>query len=113
MADTNVIAQVRPGMELHTADGSTLGKVTEVWIGTDPMTSTAWCDEEVCSRLEVHHRGGTLYIPYNAIAGVSGGSVTLKVDAAAVNEKGWYRKPLWIEAMSPTTDIGPTNPFHT
>ena len=50
MANENVVAQVRKGMEVHTADGQTLGKVTEVYLGSDPTASNPLCDEELCSR---------------------------------------------------------------
>jgi hypothetical protein len=50
------ITQVRKGMEIHAADGIKLGKIAEVWVGTDPVDSTTQCDEETCSRLEVHQR---------------------------------------------------------
>jgi hypothetical protein len=38
MAGSNVvdITHIRKGMELHAADGVKLGKITEVWLGTDP-----------------------------------------------------------------------------
>ena len=54
MASENVIAQVHKGMEVHTADGQKLGKVAEIWLGTDPTATNPRCDEELCSRLEVH-----------------------------------------------------------
>jgi hypothetical protein len=75
-----------------------IGKVREVWIGLDPRHNSERCDEDECSRLEVHHGAATLYIPYNAIAEVARTSVRLSMDAATVTEKGWHRKPLWIQA---------------
>ncbi len=102
MVDPTLLAQVHEGMEVKSADGKRLGKIRRVWYGTDPLHSTARCDEDMCSRLEVQQRHTTTYIPYNAIAEVSGKCVTLKVDAATVNEKGWYRKPLWIEDEEPS-----------
>jgi hypothetical protein len=54
MASENVITQVRKGMEVHTADGQKLGKVAEIWLGTGPTATNPRCDEELCSRLEVH-----------------------------------------------------------
>ena len=102
MARENVIAQVRTGMEAHTADGQSLGKVTEVYLGTDPTATTPLCDEDVCSRLEVQSGGlfkrRTVYVPYSAIAGVGVDLVTLKLDAAAVRERPWNQKPRWAEA---------------
>ncbi len=54
MASENMVAQVRTGMDVHTADGQPLGKVAQVWIGTDPTASSPRCDDERCSRIEVH-----------------------------------------------------------
>src|SRR3712207_786531 len=50
------------------------------------------CDEEQCSRLEVHHGAATVYLPYNAIAVIAGKVVRHTVAAAVVHEQGWYRK---------------------
>ena len=88
--------QIRPGMEVQTADGITLGKIAEVWVGRDPVDSATPWDDEVCSRLEVHHGRGRLYIPYSAIAGVSGATVSLNVEAAAVHMRPWRQPPAWI-----------------
>ncbi len=99
MASENVIARVRKGMEVHTADGQKLGKVAEVWLGTDPTASHPRCDEELCSRLEVHSGGvfkrSVRYVPYSAIANVSD-HVTLSVDAATVNGYDWVQRPRWM-----------------
>ena len=113
MASGNVIAQIHEGMEVHFADGARLGKIAQVWIGTDPASSATPCDEDVCSRLEIHRRDATLYIPYSAIAGVSGNIVTLNVDTAMANEKGWHRPPAWITQESASGGLGPTNVLHT
>jgi hypothetical protein len=99
MASENIIAHVRKGMEVHTADGQKLGKVAEIWLGTDPTASNPRCDEELCSRLEVH--GGSLlkrtvlYVPYSAIANVAADHVALNTDAATVQERAWTQKPRW------------------
>ncbi len=99
MASENVIARVRKGMEVHTADGQKLGKVAEIWLGTDPTATHPRCDEELCSRLEVHSGGvfkrSVRYVPYSAIANVSD-HVTLNVDDALVNERDWTKKPSWV-----------------
>ena len=99
MASENVVTRVRTGMEVLTADGQKLGKVTEVWLGTDPTATNPRCDEELCSRLEVHHGflgRSVLYVPYSAIADVAAGQVTLNVDAATVHERAWNQKPRWV-----------------
>jgi uncharacterized protein YrrD len=99
MAIENMIARIRKGMEVHTADGQSLGKVVEVYLGTDPTASHPLCDEELCSRLEVQSGGlfkrRTVYVPYSAIADVGTDRVTLKIDAAAVSERPWNQKPRW------------------
>ncbi len=106
MAHENIIAQVRTGMPVQTADGQPLGKVTQVWVGTDPTASSPRCDDDTCSRLEVR-RGGVfkrtvLYVPISAIAAVAVNQVTLTVDAPTVDEREWVRRPGWITAMLTT-----------
>ncbi len=96
MSMESIMTRIRPGMQVQGADGQPVGKVREVWVGMDPRQSSERCDEEACSRLEVQHGATTLYVPYNAIAEVTGKAVRLSLDAAMVNEKGWHRKPLWI-----------------
>lgn len=98
MASGNVISDIHKGMEIITEDGKLLGKIAHVWVGVDPSSSSQQCDEEACSRLEVHlpHRGGTRYIPYGAISNVSGKIVHLNLSEAAVNEKLWHRRPDWL-----------------
>lgn len=96
MAGSSVIDQIRRGMEVTSADGLTLGKVAEVWYGSDPAANSAYCDDEVCSRLQVQHRGGPLYVPYSAIAQVADTRVILKVDAAKAEALPWRHKPAWV-----------------
>ena len=96
MSTDSIITRIRPGMQVQEANGQPVGKVREVWVGMDPRQSSERCDEEACSRLEVQHGATTLYVPYNAIAEVTGKAVRLSLDAATVNEKGWHRKPRWI-----------------
>ncbi len=108
MANENIIAQVRTGMAVHTADGLPLGNVTQVWVGTDPTASSPRCDDERCSRIEVQ-RGRLLkrqvrYVPISAIADVATDHVTLKVDAAVVDEQDWLRTPQWIAAIISAAD---------
>jgi hypothetical protein len=98
MASGKLMARHK-GMEVKTTDGKSLGKIAHVWFGDDPGSSQR-CDEEVCSRLEVHlpRRGGTRYIPYNAIAGVSGQTVSLNITEAVVHNKLWQQRPSWLPA---------------
>ncbi len=100
MASENVVARVRKGMEVHTADGQTLGKVAKVWLGTDPTAANPRCDEEICSRLEVTSGGffkrRVLYVPANTLANVTADRVILSLDAATVNERDWVQRPRWM-----------------
>jgi hypothetical protein len=107
MTSANVMAHVRKGMEVKTSDGTELGTIAHVWFGVDPVSSNQPCDEEECSRLEVQlpHRRGTRYIPYNAIATVSGRIVTLNVTEATVNNKLWHQRPAWLPPESPDEDF--------
>jgi hypothetical protein len=107
MAGSSVMAQVHKGMAVTTADGKPLGKVMHVWYGDDPAGSGTRCDEEVCSRLEVHlpHRGGARYIPYNALGNVSGNTVTLSVDESTLNSKLWHQRPSWLPPDESLSDF--------
>jgi len=51
MADLS--QQLREGMEVYTADGTKLGKISQVWFGTSVGGSMA-TEEETCFEL---HRG--------------------------------------------------------
>ena len=44
------------------------------------------------------------YVPISAIADVATDHVTLKVDAAAVDERDWLRTPQWIAHMTGAAD---------
>ncbi len=107
------VSYIRGGMEVKSSDGVSLGKVVEVWCGKDPKDSTEECDESVCSRIEVRAASrrvlgrlrrakadpavqATLYIPCNAVAGVSGNRVELAVSSETVNASEWSREPKWI-----------------
>jgi hypothetical protein len=108
MAHEHMIAQVRSGMQVQTADGQPLSNVTQVWVGTDPTASSPRCDDERCSRIEVQ-RGRLLtrqvrYVPISAIAAVATDHVTLNVAAAAVDERDWLRTPQWITAVTASAD---------
>ncbi len=107
MATENLLAQVHKGMEVKTADERSLGKIAHVWFGADPGSSSQRGDEEVCSRLEVHlpRGGGTRYIPYNAIACVSGHTASLTIPEAAVHDKLWHQWPSWLPAEAFDADF--------
>jgi hypothetical protein len=94
---TDMSAQLREGMEVHTSDGSKLGKISQVWYGSSVGSITPG-DDDSCFEV---HRGFLgrehLYIPCSAVANVSGHTVTLNTGADAVSENPtWHRKPSWI-----------------
>ena len=113
MTRENIVTHVRQGMSVHTADGTHLGKVTRIWYGSDPTSNTIRCDEEICSRLEVHHgtllKDNVLYIPYHVIGEVVGNDVRLNIDAATVYDHDWLQRPRWM-GQEPDK-FGRFNPF--
>src|SRR5205823_11204121 len=88
--------KVRKGMEVQTADEITLGTITAVWRGVDPLDPATSADDERCSRLEVRRPDGALYIPYGAIGGIAGRSVILTMTAEHVYERPWRYRPAWL-----------------
>ncbi len=108
------LTQVRSGMAGYYADGVRLGKVRDIWYGSDPTTSTEPCDEDLCSRLEVTHgwlRPEVLYIPYTALAGVSDGVVLLNVAAETSHPSTWHQKPRWIPIRNGVSDVTEKQPL--
>ncbi len=106
MDTRTLLTRIREHMQVRAADGQSLGRIRHIWYGIDPDQHTPRCDEDVCSRIEVPYHGTTFYIPITAIADVDWDEVVLTVDAATVEETGWYRKPLWIDNTAPSS-----NPF--
>ena len=96
-----LLTRIREHMPVRSADGQSIGRVQHIWYGGDPDAHHPRCDEEVCSRVEVQYHHMTFYIPVNAIAQVGWNEVVLSVDAATIDEKGWYRKPRWIDDTEP------------
>jgi hypothetical protein len=113
MTTDSLISRIREGMDVRTADNIRLGKIVQVWIGADPANSTARCDEELCSRLQVRHRDQTRYIPYSAIGSVETKTVVLNVTAALADEHDWTRRPRWIPAAAELQTLGRTDPLRT
>ena len=104
----HLLAQVRSDMEVYYADGVRLGKVRDIWYGSDPTTGPAQWDEDQCSRLEVIHgllRWEVLYIPSTAIADVSDGVVLLNVVAETSHPSTWHQKPSWIPIRKSVSDV--------
>ncbi len=106
MDTRTLLSQLKEHMLVVSADAQPVGRIQFIWYGVDPDQHTSRCDEEVCSRLQVQYHGNTFYIPLNAIARVEWDEVVLTVDAAMVEETGWYRKPPWIDDPEPSA-----NPF--
>ncbi|HEY0735296.1 MAG TPA: hypothetical protein VGD69_10365 [Herpetosiphonaceae bacterium] len=106
MAIDNVMTSIHKGMDVRSEEGVSLGTVAHVWMGIDPSGGQP-CDEEECSRLEIHlpHRGGTRYVPYGAVADVSGKTVKLNLSAEAFNEKLWHRRPDWLPPETANVDF--------
>ena len=104
MDTRTLFTRIREHMQVRSADGQALGRVRHIWYGLDPDQQHPRCDEEVCSRLEVDYQGTIFYIPFNAITHVGSDEVVLTVDAATVDEKGWYRKPRWIDDTEPSSN---------
>jgi len=93
----DISKQFREGMEVYTADGIKLGKISEVWYGTS-VGGVASSEEE--THLELH-RGllgrETLYLPAHICKEVVNQMVKLSVDEQTVKETpSWHRKPAWI-----------------
>ena len=57
MARESLVSRVHTSMEVHTTDGQSLGKGTEVWLGADPTARQPRCDAALCSRLDVRSGG--------------------------------------------------------
>jgi hypothetical protein len=108
--DIAITSRMSRGMRVRSSDGVFLGRVAEVWCGTDPKGGTGECDHSACSRIEVHPAaagllqrlarrrrpaGTALYVPCDVIAGVSGKSVELSVGARVVTKR-WTGEPKWI-----------------
>ena len=94
---SDISTQLRDGMEVHTSDGTKLGKIAQVWYGTSVGNITPSGDD---SCFEVH-RGFLgrehLYIPCSAVAHVDQHTVTLNTNADAVSENpSWHHKPAWV-----------------
>jgi hypothetical protein len=93
----DITKQLREGMEVYTADGRKLGKISQVWYGTS-VGGPATTEEETCVEL---HRGllgrETLYLPSHIIKEVDATGAKLSVDEQTVKETpSWHRKPTWI-----------------
>ncbi|HEY0603568.1 MAG TPA: hypothetical protein VGD58_11690 [Herpetosiphonaceae bacterium] len=103
-----MIEQVHEGQAVQTSDGVSLGTITRMWWGTEPVDTVTPCVDETC--LEVQSSaigwGGKLYIPCSAVASVSEQQVTLSFDAATAATKPWVDRPAWITDDSSKSLLG-------
>jgi hypothetical protein len=83
-------------MQVRSAYDRPIGPITAIWPGRDPLTPDEPCDLERCSRLQVRHHTGPLYIPYSAIEDVAKDYVTLNVEAAQAARGPWRYRPDWL-----------------
>ena len=96
MTDAKVLDQIRPGMQVHTADRKKLGKVRRV------HTREAESYMEVASekalwkfwQLELK----ALFLPATAVRSVEGSRVHLQMDAKTA--RGCIWRPAWISVES-------------
>ena len=127
--EPSLVSRIHSGMAVRSSDGVTLGRVAEVWCGTDPKDSTEQCDDAVCSRLEVRPSAGllgrlmpkpraasgrsVLFIPCGSVADVSGRIVALAVTAE--DAANWAEQPQWIRkarlGLAPSTAAERRNPL--
>ncbi len=96
------------GMDVYDSKGDKVGTVGRIYrpagvaasTGTapgtyaEPSTSSA----EGCFKVDTGFLGlgKDLYIPASAITDVSGKRVTLNVDKAGLDDRGWDRRPSWV-----------------
>lgn len=95
-----MIEQITEGMEVRSSEGAKLGKVAQVYIGSDPTGSTVPSEDETCIEVRRGLLGReAIYIPCRVVADVSGAGVTLNIDQDTVNSTpSWYHKPSWVES---------------
>ena len=98
MASSTILAQVRPGMQVRSADGTVLGNITGVAShGTETYLEvtpgpwvTIWRPFDHLARV---------YLPGAAVTAVSGARVTLSMDAKMA--RACKLRPNWF--AGPTT----------
>ena len=98
MATESPIRRVREGMRMVSSDGVDLGRVGQVYHGTEPADALEACEDETSIevRRESLGRETAMYVPCRAVADVIGSTVRLKLDLEAVTSGGWVRRPEWI-----------------
>ncbi len=96
VTDSNMIAQVREGMQAHTADGKVLGKIT----GVSRYDTETYLEVTPAPWLMVwRYRDHTecMYLPGSAVTSVSSTGVMLNLQAKTARElklrPNWFRGP--------------------
>ena len=117
--EITITSRMSRGMRVRSSDGVFLGRIADIWCGTDPKEGGEW-DQEVCSRIEVHPAaanllqrlarrrrpaGPALYVPCDAIAEVSGKRIGLGVEAREATKR-WTDEPKWIRKAR--AQLGPS-----
>ncbi len=119
MAAPTVFRQVRDDMEIRTSNGILLGTVQDVLWGTDvtgqrhslaqlgiresgdteddAVAATAGAADAVLAA-HCESSGDTIYVPHQAVDGVSEQCVLLYVDDLAVEVSDWHTPPAWVPA---------------
>ena len=121
--NTEVKYEIHVDMAVHTADGSELGSVAEVWpdvgvgeswgaAGSMPQTGSEATDvseyafsEAMPGEGDSYFRvrepdGSDLYIPFAAVSGVDGQVITVAVDAESVPSMNWDVMPDFFNIKS-------------
>lgn len=125
MAALTVFRQVRDEMEIRTSNGVLLGRVKDVLWGTDvtghrhslaqlgiretgdtedeAVVSTAGVSDAVL-KAHCESSGDTIFVPHQAVDGVSERCVMLYVDDLAVDASNWHTPPAWVQAEGQAAD---------
>ena len=98
MSQGSVVDQIREGMEVTTSDGEKLGKVKQIWYGSETLSSRTPGAEETCFEVQKGLLGREkLYIPCRFVSQVSGQTVQLSADSqTARTTPSWHVKPSWV-----------------
>ncbi len=88
------------GMQVTTLDGTVLGTVSALWLGT---AATDHVKHEDTLGVERPGQGGTgmLFVPSTAISRVTGQDIALSVDHAQVTARSWQYRPAWLPKDAP------------
>lgn len=88
------------GMQVTTLDGTTLGTVSALWLGT-AATDHAKHEDTMGVVPPGQDGRGMLFIPSTAISRIAGQSITLSVDQAQVTARSWQYRPAWLPQDAP------------